>query len=96
MIKSNNLKPNNADTLKLSWVLQLENLVIMKHGEQYYLQGLAIEPNHKGINEYLGELYVSTNRLDLAKERLEVLESCNCEEFQDLKAIIDGTRKSKY
>jgi hypothetical protein len=34
--------------------------------------------------------------MDLAKERLEVLKNCNCEEFQELKEIIDGTRKSKY
>ena len=57
---------------------------------------MAIEPNHTGINEYLGELYVATNRIDLAKERLEILKSCNCEEYQELKEIIDGTKKSKY
>ena len=49
-----------------------------------------------GINEYLGELYVVTNRIDLAKERLEVLASCNCEEYSELKEIIAGTKKSKY
>ena len=58
--------------------------------------GLEIEPNHEGINEYLGELYVATNRLDLAKERLKVLEKCNCEEYDELKQVIDGTKKSKY
>ena len=57
---------------------------------------MSIEPNHKGINEYLGELYVATNRIDLAKERLEVLKSCNCEEYKELKEIIEGTKKSKY
>ena len=55
-----------------------------------------MNPNHVGINEYLGELYVATNRLDLAKERLKVLESCNCEEYGELKEIIEGTKKSKY
>ena len=64
--------------------------------EIYYILGLEINPNHLGINEYLGELYVVTNRMSLAKERLEVLKNCNCEEFQELKEIIDGTRKSKY
>jgi len=44
----------------------------------------------------LGELYVVTNRIDLAKERLDVLKSCNCEEYEELKAIIDGEKKSKY
>ena len=51
---------------------------------------------HNGINEYLDELYVATNRLDLAKERLKILESCKCEEYDQLKAIIEGTKKSKY
>jgi hypothetical protein len=44
----------------------------------------------------LGELYVVTNRIDLAKERLDVLKSCNCEEYKELKAIIAGEKKSKY
>ena len=65
-------------------------------GEEYYLLGLQIEPQHKGINEYLGELYVATNRIDLAKERLEILVNCNCEEYSELKEIIDGTKQSKY
>ena len=47
-------------------------------------------------DRYLGELYVVTNRLDLAKERLQVLESCNCKEYKELKEIIDGTKQSKY
>ena len=64
--------------------------------EIYYLQGLTINSEHIGINEYLGELYVETNRIELAKQRLKVLESCNCEEYNDLKEIIAGTKKSKY
>tara|TARA_Y100001970_G_C14153569_1_gene814161 strand:+ start:956 stop:1444 length:489 start_codon:yes stop_codon:yes gene_type:complete len=56
--------------------------------EKYYLEGLKINPNHNGINEYLGELYVQTNRIEKAKERLDVLKNCNCEEFKDLDLII--------
>ena len=41
------------------------------------------------INEYLGELYVKTNRIDLAKKRLAILEKCNCEEFKELKEVIE-------
>ena len=62
--------------------------------ESYYLKGLAIDPKHNGINEYLGELYVQTNRIDKANERLEVLKSCNCEEYGELELIIK-TRGSK-
>ena len=62
--------------------------------EDYYLRGLAIDPKHNGINEYLGELYVQTNRIDKANERLEVLKNCNCKEYGELELIIK-TRGSK-
>jgi len=58
--------------------------------EKFYLAGLEIKPDHKGINEYLGELYIKTNRIELAKERLEVLKSCKCEEFEELKELIEN------
>ena len=64
--------------------------------EKFYLEGLSFKPDHNGINEYLGELYVTTNRMDLARERLKVLENCNCEEYAELKDIIDGVKESKY
>ena len=59
-----------------------------KEAENYYLKGLDLDPKHNGINEYLGELYVQTNRIDKAKERLAVLKNCNCEEYQELELII--------
>ena len=62
--------------------------------EKFYLQGLSIKPNHNGINEYLGELYVQTNRIDKANERLEVLKGCNCKEYSELELIIK-TRGTK-
>ena len=67
-----------------------------KNAETYYLMGLKIDPNHNGINEYLGELYVQTNRMDKAKERLSVLKNCNCEEYAELKDLIEGKKESKY
>ena len=51
---------------------------------------LAFKPDHPGINEYLGELYIQTNRIDLAKERLEVLKNCKCEEYDELKELIEN------
>ena len=62
--------------------------------EEFYLKGLSIKPDHNGINEYLGELYVQTNRIDKANERLEVLKGCNCEEYSELELIIK-TRGTK-
>ena len=95
LIKSNKEKPLQADTLNYLG-FTTRKLGDYENGEKYYLLGLEIDPNHKGINEYLGELYIVTNRIDLAKERLKVLESCNCEEYNELKEIIAGTKKSKY
>ena len=60
-----------------------------EQAEKYYLQGLEIAPNHNGINEYLGELYIQTNRIAKANERLLVLKNCNCEEYDELKELID-------
>ena len=62
--------------------------------EKFYLAGHSIDPKHNGINEYLGELYVQTNRIDKATERLEVLKDCNCDEFKELELIIK-TRGTK-
>ena len=56
--------------------------------EKFYLEGLKIKPNHNGINEYLGELYVQTNQIDKANERLAVLKNCNCDEYSELQLII--------
>ena len=95
LLKSNKEKPLQADTLNYLG-FTTRKLGDYENGEKYYLLGLEIDPNHKGINEYLGELYVATNRMDLAKERLKVLENCNCEEYNELKEIIEGTKKSKY
>lgn len=95
LIKSNNDKPNNADTLNYLG-FTTRKLGDYVNGEKYYLEGLAIDPNHKGINEYLGELYVVTGRIELANERLSVLKSCKCEEYNELKEIIQGTKKSKF
>ena len=81
-------KPLQADTLNYLG-FTTRKLGDFEAGEKYYLLGLQVEPNHVGINEYLGELYVVTNRINLAKERLEVLKNCNCEEYAELKEVIE-------
>ena len=89
LMKSNEKNPSQPDTLNYLG-FTLRKLGNFEEAEKYYLQGLSIKPDHHGINEYLGELYVKTNRIDLAKERLEVLESCNCEEYNELKEVIEN------
>ena len=60
-----------------------------KKAETYYLKGLDLDAGHLGINEYLGELYVQTGRIELAKKRLDVLKGCKCEEYEELKELIE-------
>ena len=95
LYKANKENPFDPDTLNY---LGFANRKVgnLKDAEIYYLMGLEIKPDHVGINEYLGELYVNTNRIDQAKTRLKVLESCSCDEYQELKDIIEGKTKSKY
>ena len=88
LIKSNKEEPNQADTLNYLG-FALRKLGNFEEAEKYYLLGLNIKPEHHGINEYLGELYIATNRINLAKERLEVLKNCNCEEYGELKELIE-------
>ena len=79
---------NNPDILNyLGFTLRKTGK--LEEAEKYYLAGLKIKPDHNGINEYLGELYVKTGRIDLAKERLDVLKNCNCEEYTELKEVIE-------
>ena len=61
----------------------------LEQAEVYYLKGLELDSGHLGINEYLGELYVQTGRIELAKERLQVLNGCKCEEYDELKELIE-------
>ena len=89
LIKSNEKKPNQPDTLNYLG-FALRKLGNFEEAEKFYMQGLSIEPNHNGINEYLGELYIQTNRIELAKERLEILKNCNCEEYSELKELIEN------
>ena len=95
LLQSNKKFPNKADTLNYLG-FTTRKLGDFENGEKYYLQGLAINPYHIGINEYLGELYVATNRHNLAVERLDVLKGCDCKEYDDLKAVIAGEKVSKY
>jgi|TARA_B110000881_G_C18163987_1_gene312080 tetratricopeptide (TPR) repeat protein len=95
LLKLNKEKPLQADTLNYLGFTTRKLGDYIK-GEDFYLQGLKIEPKHIGINEYLGELYVVTKKIDKARERLEVLKDCDCKEYNKLKEVIEGTKKSKY
>ena len=78
---------SNPDVLN-DYAYSLRNLKQYDKAEKFYLDALKIKPNHVGANEYLGELYLITKRPEEAKKRLEVLKTCNCEEYKELKEKI--------
>ena len=83
-------KKNNKNADILNYLgFTLRKTGSLEKAENFYLEGLKLDSGHLGINEYLGELYVQTNRIELAKERLEVLKGCNCEEYKELKELIE-------
>ncbi len=65
----------------------------------HYEKALALEPDHRGANSYLGEFYLDRGELEKAKERLAVLSdicSTGCDEHRVLEeAIADYVAKKK-
>ena len=87
LLEADKKDKNNPDILNYLG-FTLRKMGKYDEAEKYYLAGLKLKPDHRGINEYLGELYVKTKRIDLAKERLEVLKNCKCEEYEELAEVI--------
>ena len=69
------------------------------NAEKYYEKALELDPENKPALEYQGELYVVTNRLQLANENLIKLESLcpkSCDELEKLQDFISSkTEKEK-
>ena len=83
-------KPGNAD----AWnYIGFSHRKLKKFDQAMtaYRKALAIDPDHRGANEYLGELYLQTGDLAKAKERLNKLDDIctfGCEEFDDPNAAV--------
>lgn len=59
----------------------------------YYKQALAVDPDHRGAHEYIGEAYLETNRPARAERHLAQLASIcgpGCEEYRELREAFDA------
>ncbi len=59
----------------------------------YYSAALALAPDHRGANEYLGEYYVETGQAAKARQQLVKLDGIckfGCEEAEELRRWIAG------
>jgi tetratricopeptide (TPR) repeat protein len=85
----------NADALNLMGYCS-RKLGDFDEALEYYQKALAIDADHVGANEYLGELYLQMKDLPKAEERLKVLtEACNgCEEQEELEQAIADYKAS--
>ena len=87
--------PDNADLINLL-AYSNRKLGNFDTALDYYLRALEIDPDHRGANEYLGELYLQLGQLEKAEERLSVLDKeCffGCREYDKLEQAIEEYRK---
>ena len=82
---------NNADVNNL---LGFVNRKLKQYPQSatYYAKALRIDPNHLGALEYQGELFMIQKRSAQAKKNLEKLKKLcgdKCEEYLDLKKVIN-------
>ncbi len=57
----------------------------------WYQRALAINANHRGANEYLGQLYLKTGKMKEAQAQLAKLQKIcgrGCEEYESLRSAI--------
>jgi tetratricopeptide (TPR) repeat protein len=92
-----------ADTHQHADVYSLMGFSLRKTGAYpaaltFYKKALDFDADHKGAQEYLGELYVETGDLPKAREQLAALEKLcprGCEEREDLeKALASAAPKT--
>ena len=90
-------EPGNADVLNLLGFSH-RRLGEVETAFDYYRKALDVDPGHLGANEYLGELYLMTDRLPEAEGRLARLDQAcpsGCEERRELAEAIDAYKAAR-
>lgn len=87
-------QPDSADAWNLMGYAH-RKLGMKEKAFEYYQKALAIDKDHRGALEYLGELYLESGRTQEAKAMLKRLdEACffGCEEYDDLKMALKAAK----
>jgi tetratricopeptide (TPR) repeat protein len=88
--------PDNADIMSLLG-FSYRKTRNYEDALTFYEWALRAEPDHRGANEYLGELYLETNQIDKAVQQLQKLDDIcrnNCKEYSTLKKAIDSHQQT--
>jgi len=73
----------------LGFATRKKNNPNYEDAEEYYLLALSIDANHIGALEYLGELYIETDRLGQAEELLTKLGAVAGKNSVEYKELFD-------
>lgn len=96
LMKADKLNSKNADTKNLLGFAS-RKMGQTKPAMRYYKAALRLDPNHRGANEYLGELYLMLNRPAKAQAQLQKLEQIcgtkTCREYKVLSRAINKAKK---
>ena len=87
-LKANAENPANADIFNYLGICSAK-LELNENAEIYYLLGLELDNQHKGIKFNLGAFYLSQKRIKDSKEILNSLKDCGCEEYETLKMLVN-------
>jgi tetratricopeptide (TPR) repeat protein len=86
--------PDSADAWNLMGYAH-RKLGLTDKALKYYDRALAIDPDHRGALEYLGELYLETGKPEEAKKMLARLDKVcffGCAEYTDLKNALKAAK----
>ena len=87
-LKANAENPANPDIFNYLGICN-SKLGLNENAEIYYLLGLELDNQHKGIKFNLGAFYLSQKRIKDSKEILNSLKDCGCEEYETLKRLVN-------
>lgn len=89
--------PNNADVFNLLGFSH-RRVGALDKAFKHYKTALALDPNHKGAHEYIGEAYLLAGDVKQAQAHLKQLERLcpqGCEERDDLQGAIAAAQAKK-
>ena len=89
LLKANSENPANPDILNYLGLCSAK-LGFKENAEIYYLLGLELNSEHKSIKFNLGFFYYNENRINEAKKILLSLKDCQCEEYINLKNLLNN------
>ena len=94
-------QPGNADAHNLlAFSYRKQATPDLLQAFEHYKVALKLNPNHKGVHEYIGEAYLMDKNPAKAEEHLAQLKTIcgntSCEEYEDLaKALAEYKAKNK-